>query len=182
MIKKNPNLVSEPLYGGATNPICRASWLGYRSIILVLLENGANINQCSSDGRSPLMWAAAKGDVKTMALLLDKGAKVDHEDEKGLNAFDLCVCKIIYPAALFLYQKFEQRPKSIDFYRKHVVSQHFDFELYFNFLDEGRENAHHDLFFEKAKREREEFLQKDLVVDTRETWGELFRRIRDFEN
>jgi ankyrin repeat protein len=57
------------------------------------LDNGADINQCSSDGRNALMWASAKGDIKTMELLIEKGANKEHEDSQGLNAFDLCVTK-----------------------------------------------------------------------------------------
>ena len=54
------------------------------------------MNQCSSEGRTPLMWAAAKGDLETIKFLIEKGAKIDHEDNDGLNAFDLCVTKILY--------------------------------------------------------------------------------------
>jgi ankyrin repeat protein len=42
------------------------------------------------------MWAAAKGDLETIKFLIEKGAKIDHEDNDGLNAFDLCVTKILY--------------------------------------------------------------------------------------
>ena len=66
MIKKYPQLVNQPLHKGTTNPICRASYLGYRNIVLLLLENGAEVDLRSSDGRTSFMWAAFKGDLKMM--------------------------------------------------------------------------------------------------------------------
>ena len=84
------------------------------------------------------MWAAAKGDLETIKFLIEKGAKIDHEDNDGLNAFDLCVTKILYQPALLFYQEYGQRQKTIEFYRKHVISQEFDFELFFEFLELGR--------------------------------------------
>ena len=131
MLKNDPTLVNQPLYTGATNPICRASWLGYRNIILLLLENGADINQLSSDGRNALIWASAKGDIKTMQLLIERGANKNHEDSEGLNAFDVCVTKQLYEPALLLYKEYGMRPKPIEFYREHSISKHFDFELFF---------------------------------------------------
>jgi ankyrin repeat protein len=43
-----------------TNAICRASYLGHQNIAAILLKNGADIDLRSSDGRTPLMWAAFK--------------------------------------------------------------------------------------------------------------------------
>jgi len=37
-----------------------------------------------------------------------------------------------------------------------------------------------DVFYEKKRREYQEWLAKDLVVDTRETWKQWFKRQRDF--
>jgi len=49
------------------------------------------------------MWATARGDLSTMKFLIEKGAEIEHEDQAGLNAFDLCVVNILYEPALFLY-------------------------------------------------------------------------------
>lgn len=91
MLKSHPQLASEGLYRGTTNPICRTSYLGDRKIIIILLENGADVNQRSSDGRTPVMWAAFRGDLHTMELLIERGADLTLEDHVGLNAFDLAV-------------------------------------------------------------------------------------------
>lgn len=50
------------------------------------------MNQRSSDGRTPVMWAAFKGDRLMIELLVERGADLSLEDEKGLNAFDLAIC------------------------------------------------------------------------------------------
>jgi len=38
--------------------------MGNRSIVIILLENGADINLRSRDGRTPFMWAAFNGGLK----------------------------------------------------------------------------------------------------------------------
>ncbi len=38
-----------------------------------------------------------------------------------------------------------------------------------------------DELFARASREKEEFMKRDLVVDVRETWTDVFRRVRDFK-
>jgi ankyrin repeat protein len=131
LLKEHPELVNVPLYSGATNPICRAAWLGHRNILSILINAGANIESTSSDGRTPLIWASAKGDIKTMEYLLSFGANLNHTDQDGCNCFDICVIKGLYVGALWLYQRKEMRPKPADFYRDRVVSKHFDFDLFF---------------------------------------------------
>jgi hypothetical protein len=37
------------------------------------------------------------------------------------------------------------------------------------------------LFYEKIEKERQEWLSKDLVVDTRETWKQWIKRTKDFK-
>lgn len=120
---------------------------------MLLLEHGADINQCSSDGRNAFLWASAKGDIVTMKFLLSKGAKMDHEDEQGLNAFDICVVKILYEAALYLSKEHGFRSKPAQFYKEHGASKNFDFELLDDYLAEGREQVSSEEFFARANRE-----------------------------
>lgn len=130
------------------------------------------------------MWATAKGNVETIKLLVENGAKLDHLDNDGLDMIDLAVQKQIYPVALYLYQEHGLRPKDPQFYKEKGATKHFDFELFFQYLEENKQPediGHHGVFFERAKREHEEFQKKDLVVDTRETWTQVFTRLRDFE-
>jgi hypothetical protein len=75
------------------------------------------------------------------------------------------------------------RPKDRELYKKNMVgATGFDFDLLFSYLESGRENAERIEFFKNYMKEMEEFEKKDLVVDIRETWGEMFARIRDFED
>jgi len=110
--------------------------MGYRSIVIILLENGADINLRSSDGRTPFMWGAFKGDLKLIELLAERGANIELEDENGLNAFDLAVCQMSYKTALYLYKHHGMLPKAKEIYELHTVGgQGFDYELLFTSLE-----------------------------------------------
>jgi ankyrin repeat protein len=47
---------------------------GDRAGVLELLKRGANVNAGDEDGWTPLLWAAADGNVQTIEALLDAGA------------------------------------------------------------------------------------------------------------
>jgi ankyrin repeat protein len=63
---------------------------GGRLLIDELLEHGANVSAVSVpndyDGRTPLMWAALKGDTTSVEALLDYGAAVNARDKNGMTA------------------------------------------------------------------------------------------------
>ena len=54
--------------------------------------------------------------------------------------------------------------------------EEFDVDLFFLYLESDEEVTDREIFFEKMRREYQEWLQKDLVVDTRESWREWMRR------
>lgn len=58
LLQKEPKLAKCEFYGGVTNPMCRGTYLGHRNIVALLLKNGADVNACSRDKRSPLIWAS----------------------------------------------------------------------------------------------------------------------------
>ena len=58
MLQKYPQLANCEFYNGTTNPICRATYLGHRNIVILLVKYNCDINKRSSDLRTPLMWAA----------------------------------------------------------------------------------------------------------------------------
>jgi len=70
MLKDNPQLALCDFYQGTTNPICRATYLGHRNIVSLLLKYGSDINRTSSDQRTPLMWAAWRDNSEMIMLLL----------------------------------------------------------------------------------------------------------------
>lgn len=64
-------------------------------MVLMFLSNGADINgRALTSGRTPLMWAAFRGNVILLELLITKGADKDLEDNEGLNCFDIAVCRM----------------------------------------------------------------------------------------
>ena len=71
----------------------------------MLLSQGANINgKANTTGRTPLMWAAFRGNVILLELLITKGGDINLEDDEGLNCFDIAVIRLQYEAAYYLYK------------------------------------------------------------------------------
>ena len=122
---------------------------------------------------------------------LENGADINKRDVTGLNAFEMAVTLVNYESALLLYQRAgmmtppEQREELyVTIGGKNVNTlyrQKFDVDLFFQYLENGVENVERSVFYEKLRKEQEEWEKKDLVVDTRETWGEWFRRTKDFK-
>jgi len=52
----------------------------------ILIEHGARVNAQADDGSTPLMWAARKGELEIVRLLLSKGASVNVVDHRGRGA------------------------------------------------------------------------------------------------
>jgi uncharacterized protein len=101
-LKAHPELVDSKLCNDSTNTMCRATFLGYKNIVLILLKHGANVNLCSQNGRSPLIWAAYRNHVNVIDLLLENGADTSIRDQAGLNAFEMATTLVNYEAALML--------------------------------------------------------------------------------
>ena len=56
-----------------------------------LLAQGVSVDQEGFHGRTPLVGAAAHGDLEVMKFLLDRGADPAREDRNGVNALDAAV-------------------------------------------------------------------------------------------
>lgn len=93
------------LVDNTTNPMCRASYLGFKNLINILLKHGADINIRSSEGRNGLMWAAFRNNIGVAELLLDNGIDIEAEDNAGWNALDIAIMKMNYDVALFLKKR-----------------------------------------------------------------------------
>jgi ankyrin repeat protein len=63
-----------------------AAEIGDRTSALALLAGGADPNQTSPDGATPLMWAAYYGDVELVEALIGAGAEVSAVNEFGTSA------------------------------------------------------------------------------------------------
>ena len=53
-----------------------------------LLQEGADVNQVEDNGMTPLIYAAASGNLELVQLLLQSGADVSKEDGNGRTALD----------------------------------------------------------------------------------------------
>ena len=73
--------------------------------MILLLKYGADINIKSSNGRTPLMWAAYRDHIHLVDLLLDSQADTSLTDDDGLNAFEIAVICVNYETARLLYKK-----------------------------------------------------------------------------
>lgn len=63
------------------------AFFGHRTVVRVLLKNGADPNYLSRDGSySPLILAAARNDAKLIQMLLKAGAKIDLRNKSGATA------------------------------------------------------------------------------------------------
>jgi ankyrin repeat protein len=96
--------------------MCRATYLGRRNIIVLLLKHDADINKRSFDGRTSLHWAAFRNNTQILELLVSNDADITLEDKDGFNALDLAITRINYSAAYYLVSETDLKPKSIQEY------------------------------------------------------------------
>jgi ankyrin repeat protein len=74
LLKGGAKVDARAFGGGATPLIAAAATSGATSVARVLVEHGANIEARDSDGGTPLLWAAFRGNADTARLLLGHGA------------------------------------------------------------------------------------------------------------
>jgi hypothetical protein len=181
LLNKHPELRDAELVDGVTNAMCRAAYLGHKNVLAILLKHGADVNKISKNKeRTPLHWAVCRNDPKVVHFLLESGADGEIIDGDGYNAMDLAIVKMNYEAALAL-RKAGCATKAPDHYDG-ITWKPYDVEMFITFLDEKRENVDYRRFFDKIKAAEEEWNNKDLVVDIRETWGEFVKRQVNFED
>ncbi|HSI84501.1 MAG TPA: ankyrin repeat domain-containing protein [Candidatus Methylacidiphilales bacterium] len=77
--KANPDLAD---IQGST-PLLHACWNDKTECALALMEAGANVSQGSKDKRTPLMYAAHKGNDKIVAALIARKVRLDDNCDSG---------------------------------------------------------------------------------------------------
>ena len=116
MLKEHPKLAQCEFYSGTTNPMCRATFLGHRNIVSLLIKYGSDINKKSHDLRTPLCWAAWRNNIEMIDLIMQSSPDVQCVDKDGWNALDLAIIRINYKAAKRLSNiGLTRRPKE-DYY------------------------------------------------------------------
>jgi ankyrin repeat protein len=89
--------IDDPIRDGDT-PLFIASQYGYKNIVEVLVENGADVNKMNNDGKTPLMVASENGNKDVVEVLVKKGAKevqMCQEIQKCIKNYDLAIGKDI---------------------------------------------------------------------------------------
>ncbi|MBC8753485.1 ankyrin repeat domain-containing protein [Kordia sp. YSTF-M3] len=69
------------------NPFCIAIAKGDFDTVKKMIQFGENVNK-TSNGKTPLMYAARYNRVEIASLLLKNGAKLDSKDKNGHTAID----------------------------------------------------------------------------------------------
>ena len=79
--------------GAGKGPICYAGGRGFTSVVRLLLEHGVDVNTRYGNNLTALMWTAGHADAagttdikQLMTLLMDAGAKLDEQDNRGRSA------------------------------------------------------------------------------------------------
>ncbi|KAL5248497.1 hypothetical protein ACHWQZ_G017631 [Mnemiopsis leidyi] len=87
---QSPEVISIPDKTGVT-PMMIAAIRGYPSIIRVLLEAGANLDQPNPGGKTALMLAAYHGHNHVITTLMELGCNWQKLDNAGCTALHYCV-------------------------------------------------------------------------------------------
>jgi ankyrin repeat protein len=100
-----PQYINAKIFEKGTNALCRATNLESMPMVQLLIKYGADVNLPSSNGNTPLMWAARNNDVPIMELLISHGVNIEARNKEGFSALDLAVANMSYKTALILHQK-----------------------------------------------------------------------------
>lgn len=91
-----------------------------------------------------------------MQFLVDSGADVNAVDKDGHNALDIAIIRINFQAAKFLTKLGLQR-RELTYYEGKTWRK-YDIQMMFDSIDADLQDVVYKRFFDKIKREREEWL------------------------
>jgi hypothetical protein len=78
-------------YGDRT-PLLLSSGSGHRSVVILLLDRGANINAEDDFGLTPAIRASHEGHLDILQLLVSRGADIHHTPFVGSSIFMAAIC------------------------------------------------------------------------------------------
>lgn len=95
--------LEEEYYIGFMNPhrrdkegrtvLMHASQNGRTKMALILIENGAGLNEQDENGLTALMHASQNGHTETALMLIEKGADLNKQDKEGRTALSITIAK-----------------------------------------------------------------------------------------
>ncbi|XP_063288994.1 histone-lysine N-methyltransferase EHMT1 isoform X2 [Pelobates fuscus] len=87
---------------GKRTPLHAASEMGHTNICHMLVQAGANLDNCSEDQRTPLMEAGENNHLETVKYLVKAGALLDPKDSEGSTCLHLAAKKGHYEIVKYL--------------------------------------------------------------------------------
>jgi ankyrin repeat protein len=87
---------------GYETPLHYAAWEDNFEFVRVLVEHGANINQCDEDGNTALMRATSENVWK---YLLEQGSNINKKNSDGSTPLHLAILNNYYEALKYLIKK-----------------------------------------------------------------------------
>ncbi|XP_075691151.1 histone-lysine N-methyltransferase EHMT1 isoform X1 [Rhinoderma darwinii] len=96
----DPNFKMEQ--NGKRTPLHAAAETGHTDICHLLVQAGANLDNCSEDQRTPLMDAAENNNLETVKYLVKAGALLDPKDSEGSSCLHLAAKKGHYDVVMSL--------------------------------------------------------------------------------
>lgn len=83
-------------------PLIKASAIGDRRMVKLLIENGADVNIQNNYGDTALIRASERGHLKIVKLLINRGASPYHQNRKGDDALTISYINKELAVAKFL--------------------------------------------------------------------------------
>ena len=137
-------MANAKLAKGNTNPVAKASFTGNLLILKLLVEYNANLEIPTSNGNTPLMWAAFAGNADIVEYLLSKDVSLLNINKEGKNALDLAISRMHYSCALKLFSKGAMlRP--IKEYES-IIKAPYDLPKFIEYLKEKKEVKDESIF------------------------------------
>ena len=178
-----PELMNAPISDDKkTNAITRAAYLDRPHIIAELISLGADVNRCTATAISALMWAAAKGNIESVRLLVNFNADPLQTGPYEMNATDFAVLYGAYSTAYYLQSLGYSPRKTPEEYAEIKMLMQTNYVDFSGFLMSLDKEIPPEIvpFFTLAPIEREQLFE-DPIRDPSETWGNWAKRVLEFE-
>lgn len=183
ILLRYPGLVDSPISEDKkTNAAMRAAYLDRPHILAELVALGADLNKGTATMILPVMWAAAKGNIESLKLLINFGVDLEKTGPFGLNPADFAVLYGAYNTAYYLYMSGHPPQKSNEEFleiKKHMQTNYVDYAgMLMSLLNEIPPEVVPFFTFSPVQREK---TFQDPVRDPDETWGNWASRVLEFE-